>query len=303
MAYVLSQIRSLMTSRMSASSEIYLSRLEGLLSRQRRKYQYLLLLLVVVLSFLYGLINGFNRQDGIALASEGAFLSRSSYSGENEELLALLSKESLLRPVGQQVVLAGGPASVYSVLSNGGVKDFLRNLSSRMEQQGWETAGATSSQRGALTAYNRQKEARLTLLAWAVPISMRARISSGYSIQGTLSVSRGSSQSSSEFRSVPGVPIYPGAKVSGVFRSFEYGIEAFSAVYRVPASLEDTVVYYRESLLGADWQKRWMMGNTFIFERDKQELSLVFSRSDQTSVSGVGETFIIVGLGPKLDRN
>ena len=210
-------------------------------------------------------------------------------------------------PLGRDTAVNGKQTLALAFTSRRQVKSILQEQVRLWEEKGLLAFGTGTSARGVAMALDRASSLRYLINAWNVPPSLR-RAAGGSKVQGIFSVSSGAERldttADEKQGIVPGVPVYPGGKPGAVFSSQDGAQKTYSATYRNPVTVQESVAFYRQELSAKGWQERdgglsprddFAVGH-LTFERDEEEVVLLFSPLRLTNDA---ETLTFVTLGSK----
>lgn len=256
-------------------------------AKQGRGYFWLLLASVVVLSFAYGLKEGLSPQAATAFQFHPT-RDNSIYTPSGV----------VLRPAGDEVRIDGRPARVFSFLTNKDLTELVENQLRAWRLRGLVTMGGASGKRGFGVAFDRESGDRFAITAHAVPEQLRATLSEGYAVQGSISQisNRFAVQDEAE-KIVPNVPMPPGGKAGSMFSALDAGGRSYTASYVSPLPIDDVVAFYRAELPSRGWSEAethlqgLQESQAFAslgFVNGRQELTLLFTDNEErTSVATV----------------
>lgn len=247
---------------------------------------------IVLISFSYGLMKGMSRRGAVA---------RASFAGAPELQIDNVIQRELppgarLVPLGSDVTINGRDAHIAMFNTDSSPSQVINYLSSRWKRLGYRVGDRGGPVRAVAVAVDTDSGRRFAVSAWSVPKPLR-RDSDNSPVQGILSVSLGFQElrdrpiddSSAE---VPGIPPMPGGQVGSLFSSRDPGGRSYTGVYTNPFTVEDSISYYRKTLLDGGWsEKLGQLDGTplggidsLVFQRGGREAILIFTPAPKVSV-------------------
>ena len=302
--------------KLSASAVI-----EHKIGKSRVRFQVIIGLAVVLLSFLYGLGSGLNKKIGVAHARPSAVDQFVDSDSAKIPARLTLPRGVKVSPVGSEVTINNRSADVVSFVSARGVEKLIEDQRALWRKRGLEESGMATARRGVAVGIDRKTGTRYSATVWVVPPTIRKAVSGGLPVQGMLvaidqqesssvndSGVQGVSTESINQGEVPGIPTRPGGRGGAVFSSNDPSGRTFSGVYTNPGNVIDNVAYYREALTLSGWAEDSAnfhgdaekgVGD-MVFSKDEHEASLIFAPSLAGSDSEE-KTTIMVTLLPRQE--
>jgi len=260
------------------------SKFDSELARNRRGFFVLFCAFVLVVSFFYGLVAGLTKQQQTAYAGLASLGVPSSETELPQRVRLPEGTEAVL--VGEQTVLNNKAADVVSFFSNRPVKELVEEQIGIWQEMELTLSEKSSSRNAVIVGINRSTGERYSFSAWLVPPALRSAVSFGYAVQGMYAVADGSSVggASAGEGEIPGIPIMPGGQGGAVFSSLEGTSRDFSGAYTNPASVPESMSYYRGALSKDGWREtagksgyEGEEGYGYLdFTRQGEEISLLF---------------------------
>lgn len=242
---------------------------------------------VMFFSFAYGLAKGLRPNMTNAYAGMTA---PQDWTPMEEDMPEFVSLPHGVRfsSLGKEMTLNSKPASIFSFVTNSSIQALLKKQSDAWEKMGFQVAGVAKKESGVVVALDPKTKKRYSASAWMIPAPMRAQVSQGYSVQGTVGMLDSEADSGSDGGTlpgeIPGIPIKSGGKGSAVVSSVDLGVRTYSGAYTVPGSVLEVVEYYQQQLGSQGWRKSQSgesaessPGDALFLKRGREELTLLFT--------------------------
>ena len=279
------------------------------LRRSQLYFSLIIGVFVLVVSFFYGLAQGLSQKAPKAHAGF-AFDPGMESLGQISERVRL-PQGAMAVPMGEDVTVNNRSVDAVAFVSRRPVEDLVREQLDLWKADGLSAIHRMSESHAVAIAANRTSGERYSLVVWAVPKRLRAAVSRGYPVQGTLAVAAGERQGGGEQEevsggAVPGVPLMPGGSAGSVFSSRDRGVRSYSSVYTNPGRVWDSVEFYRSALAEDGWQEIGRQGagemtdemGFLNFVQHGQELSLLFN-SVVEQEGNQPQTLVTIIMGPQ----
>ncbi|MCC6953662.1 MAG: hypothetical protein IT290_06055 [Deltaproteobacteria bacterium] len=263
------------------------------LRRNQARFLWLSAGAIVVLSFLYGLSAGFNRNLQGAIASKEGFVPLDSYAAP---VNIVLPPGVRVMPVGQDASINGRPGEMVHFESDRGVLDILQQQTKYLESRGSRVIGLAGKHRGFLLAVHPKTGARHTTVAFASPANVAGQANSqGYATFVDPSAPTAASEMAPD--EVSGVPVPPNGKVTASFASRDFGGRSHTAFYSVAGGVGENAQYYENTLPAAGWRRapgpgEMKEGTVLTFQRGTTEVLLMFV--DASGASDQKKTVVLI---------
>ena len=276
--------------------------------RTRLGFSLLICLFVVVVSFLYGLSVGINKNSQQAFASRFAWENVFSKSRSRIELPAGVTAVSL----GEEIEINGKPGEVVSFRTDRPAKEIVEEQATKWKARGDRVVAYATSHRGFAIGYSLERGERFSISTWFVPEPLRVGVLAGSPVQGMISiVDMGKTLAAEERGELAGIPLMPGGQSGAVFSAKEGNSRSYSGVYTNPAGVSESMVFYTNELSKSGWrideQKdaksgRWRENDigSLRFVKDKNELTMLFSlvEKEGKNSNGPERTVVSINLSP-----
>lgn len=261
---------------------------------------------IVVTSFLYGLFAGLRGDRSLAFATLGDRVWETLWdTGPGLERLQL-PRGVIASPMGNDVRINDRAGEVASFVTKRAPQEIVNEMKLLWEQRGARVLAFATERRGFALAVNFSTHERQLLSVWSVPPTVRQELSSGYPVQGIVSLI-----DFAEHTAVPGdgevpeVPLPEGGKGGAVFSALDAGGRSWSGVYTVPGKVEEVLDFYTDELRSRGWRLmdrqdpageslRMSVGSLRAARGSEEIVLLVSPRTADDAV-------VSVNRGPKID--
>ncbi len=266
--------------------------------------------IVVILSFLYGISYGARSKVAVAGLPMPQLIADDGFA-QSPDLPGGTRTVSL----GDDVEINGQASDVTMFVSERPPTEIIPEQLAIWERKGIRAHGRSGRSRGVAIGIEKKSGKRFVFSVWSIPPQIRGQVSYGRPFQGVLAVSaeKGSLPADPDEASglVPGVPLYPGGNAGAVFSSVGAGGRSYSSIYNNPGTLSENLEFYRLTLGSGGWNETQSSLDddpekgvaSLILERGENELILLFTLAKSKTSDSQMRTGVSVSMGPNLSKN